>query len=206
MRKPEMVAHVVRRIYSPKHQRERLFVDGDDYAEKSRVVRKQLNLARRTCQSINDSHESLFEELQEFKRKLSRHSVRKDDERAFVSESRGALKDFHNRLEHIRKMRASGRDSPDTVDAVERALEEAWEEFDSVRRVMLANLTILNDAKEELMRERMLEEEESDEGHIRSLARMMYEIRDREHDKTEQALESLRSRRYVHGARSGYGY
>jgi hypothetical protein len=90
------------------------------------------------------------------------------------------------------------------VDAVDRALEEAWEDFDNVRKVMLTNLKTLNDAKEELMRERLHEEEESDEEQLRSLERMMYEIRDREYHKTEDALKSIRYRGHAHGARSGY--
>jgi exonuclease VII large subunit len=205
MWEPEIVLDVMKRVHSPDRQRTRLFAEGDDYAEKSRMVREQLDVARRASRSINVSHEYLSDELQDLKRKLSQRSTRMEGERrALVSESRGALDEFHSRLEHVRQMRTNGRDTPDTVDAIENALKEAWEDFDDVRKVMLTNLKILNDAKEELMRERLHDEEESDEEQILSLERMMYEIRDREYHKTEDAFQSIRDRRNIHGSGSGY--
>lgn len=197
LREPERAIEVVKRIYSPERRKDRNLIEGDDYAEKAKQVREQLEIARQASQTIQLSHEYLTDELYMFQDKLHRHSMRRDGERVLMTESRGVLGDFHDRLVQVRKS-ADGRHSPDTLDNVERALEEAWGDFDNVRSVMMGNLKILNDAKEDLLRERMKREEEYDHRKVRELERTLLDIRERELAR-EAGL-----RRFPRSSRSGY--
>ena len=215
----------VKGIYSPERQRHSrryeapsevqrrnsLFDDRDDLSElseyglRSREIQKELNLARMASEAIRNSHDELFDELGVFQDKLFRHSRRKDCEREFISESRRAMGEFQHRLERVRESaRAtarSGRETPDTLDQVEHALQEAWTDFDTVRGTMLNNLKLLTEAKEELMRERLKREEEYDHEQLRMLEDMIQGIRNSQHYKAEDILDSIRDSK-TYGGRS----
>lgn len=166
-------------------------------------------MARMASQSIQHSYDALFDELGIFQEKLLRHSRRKDCEREFISESRNAMNDFQHTLERVRQnarvTASSGRETPDSLDQVEHQLEEAWGDFDTVRGTMLNNLNLLNEAKEELMRERLRREEESDDDQLLMLENMIQDIRQTQQHKAEHELDSIRdSKSYGHSERSPY--
>jgi hypothetical protein len=147
---------VVKRVYSPDRQRysrrydppdiqlhhsftigESSSDESSEYGKVSRKIQRELNLARHASESIQHSHDELFDELEVFQDKLLRHLRRNEGEREFIIESRNAMNDFQHCLECVgevaRETKRSGRETPDTLEQVEHALEDAWGDFDNAR-------------------------------------------------------------------------
>jgi hypothetical protein len=201
----------VKRVYSPERARHKIIHDDSEdiyasgsrsrsedeseYGAISREIQNELIRAKRSSDNIRDVNDELFEELEIFQEKLLRHSKRKDCEREFISESKNAMNDFQQRLERVRKQayqtRRSGRETPDTLEQVEHALDDAWGDFDTVRETMLTNLKMLHEAKEQLMRRRLLREEDTDDDQLLMLENMIQSIRQSQQLKTERAIGGM---------------
>jgi hypothetical protein len=170
--------------------------DESEYGAISREIQNELILAKRASDNIRDVNDELFEELEIFQEKLLRHSKRTDCEREFISESKNATNDFQQHLERVPKQvyqtRRRGRETPDTLEQAEHARDDAWGDFDTVRETMLTNLKMLNEAKKQLIRGRLLRVEDTDDDQLLMLENMIQSIRQSQQLKTEHVIGGSR--------------
>jgi len=154
------------------------------YSNQTRELKRDLDLARLTSNSIRNTNTQLAGELESFKKKLSKHADYKQEERDL-------METCHKDMVYLRR-RLRDQDYVDNCSEI--TFDTASDDFSEIRGELLTNLKILHDAREELLMEQFCIIEGRDDGDTARLDELEYligQIKERENYHSELVLKAL---------------